>query len=154
MTTIETEKRGWEPMNDIRKPRRIGRSILAVLMGIVAGVAVTLATDFVLHAIHLFPPWDQRVPDGLLALATAYRTVYSVGASYLTARLAPYSPMKHALVGGLIGFIVSLAGAIATWNGGPQFQSHWYPVALTLLAIPCAWVGGMLHLRQTQTLTS
>lgn len=141
-------------MNDIRKPRRIGRSILAVLMGIVAGVAVTLATDFVLHAIHLFPPWDQRVPDGLLALATAYRTVYSVGASYLTARLAPYSPMKHALVGGLIGFIVSLAGAIATWNGGPQFQSHWYPVALTLLAIPCAWVGGMFHLRQTQTLTS
>ena len=154
MTIIETGKRGWEPMNDIRKPRRIGRSILAVLMGIVAGVAVTLATDFVLHAIHLFPPWDQRVPDGLLALATAYRTVYSVGASYLTARLAPYSPMKHALVGGLIGFIVSLAGAIATWNGGPQFQSHWYPVALVLLAIPCAWVGGMLHLRQTQTLTS
>ena len=57
-------------MNDIRKPRQIGRSVLAVLMGIVAGVAVTLATDFVLHAIHVFPAWDQRVPDGLLALAT------------------------------------------------------------------------------------
>src|ERR1700760_3997086 len=108
-------------MNDPHPPRQIGRSILAVLIGIVAGVAVTLATDFVLHAIHVFPAWDQRVPDGLLALATAYRTVYSIGASYLTARLAPYSLMKHALAGGVIGFIVSLAGAIATWNGGPQF---------------------------------
>ena len=141
-------------MNDPHPPRQIGRSILAVLSGIIAGVAVTLATDFVLHAIHVFPAWDQRVPDGLLALATAYRTVYSIGASYLTARLAPYSPMKHALAGGVIGFIVSLAGAIATWNGGPQFQAHWYPIALTLLALPCAWIGGMLRLKQTQALTS
>jgi hypothetical protein len=135
-------------MNESAKPRRVGKSIFAVLMGIIAGVALTLITDLVLHAIHVFPPWDQRVPDGLLALATAYRTVYSIGASYLTARLAPYSPLKHALVGGVIGFVVSLAGAIATWNGGPQFQAHWYPVALTLLAIPSAWVGGMIRVKQ------
>jgi hypothetical protein len=142
----------WKPMNDSRKQRQIGRSIFAVLMGIVAGVAVTIATDFVLHAIHVFPAWDQRVPDRLLALATAYRTVYSIGASYLTARLAPYSPMKHALVGGAIGFAVSLAGAIATWNGGPQFQAHWYPVALTLLALPSAWLGGTIRVKQMQGL--
>jgi hypothetical protein len=137
-------------MNDSPTPRRIGRSIFAVLAGIVVGVAATIATDVLLHAIHLFPAWDQRVPDGLLFLATAYRTVYSVGASYLTARLAPFSPMKHALAGGLIGFIVSLAGAIATWNSGPQFQTHWYPVALILLTFPCAWAGGMLRLRQLE----
>jgi hypothetical protein len=113
-------------------------------MGIIAGVVLTVATDLVLHAVHVFPAWDQRVPDRLLALATAYRTVYSIGGSYLTARLAPYSPVKHALVGGVIGFAVSLAGAIATWNAGPQFQSHWYPIALVLLALPCAWIGGML----------
>ena len=139
-------------MDDPAKPRQLGKSIMAVLKGIIAGVALTLITDFVLHAIHLFPPWDQRVPDGLLALATAYRTIYSIGASYLTARLAPYSPMKHALAGGVIGFLVSLAGVIATWNGGPQFQSHWYPIALTLLAIPCAWAGGMIRLKQSQTI--
>jgi hypothetical protein len=135
-------------MNESANPRRVGRSIFAVLTGIIAGVALTLITDLVLHAIHVFPPWDQRVPDGLLALATAYRTVYSIGASYLTARLAPYSPLKHALVGGAIGFVVSLAGAIATWNGGPQFQAHWYPVALTLLAIPSAWAGGMIRVKR------
>lgn len=140
-------------MKDSRKPRQVGKSVLAVLTGIVTGVAVTIATDVALHAIHLFPPWDQRVPDGLLALATAYRTVYSIGASYLTARLAPYSPLKHALVGGAIGFVVSLAGVVATWNGGPQYQAHWYPIALTLLAIPSAWVGGKIRVKQLQEQT-
>ena len=140
-------------MKDSRKPRQMGKSVLAVLTGIVTGVAVTIATDVALHAIHLFPPWDQRVPDGLLALATAYRTVYSIGASYLTARLAPSSPLKHALVGGAIGFVVSLAGVVATWNGGPQYQAHWYPIALTLLAIPSAWVGGKIRVKQLQEQT-
>src|SRR5438874_12639406 len=112
-------------MNESRAPRRMGRSILAVATGIVAGVAITLATDALLRAMHILPPLDQRVPDGLLLLATTYRTVYSVGASYLIARLAPYGPMKHALVAGVIGLMVNLAGTIATWNGGPQYQSHW-----------------------------
>ncbi len=110
-------------MNDLRPPRRIGRSIAALLIGMAAGIALTIATDFVLHAIHVFPPWDQRVPDGLLALATTYRTVYSIAGSYLIARLAPYKPMQHALVAGAIGTVVSLAGAVATWNGGPGLRA-------------------------------
>lgn len=137
-------------MNESKASRRTGRSILAVVIGIVAGVAVTLATDALLRAMHILPPLDQRVSDGLLALATTYRTVYSVGASYLTARLAPYRPMNHALAGGVIGLAVNLAGTIATWNGGPQYQSHWYPVALTLLALPCAWVGGLIRKKQME----
>jgi len=119
-----------------------------VLIGMAAAIAVTLATDFVLHAVGLFPPLGQRVPDRLLLLATAYRLVYGVAASYLTARLAPYRPMAHALVGGAFGFAASLAGAIATWNGGPAFEPHWYPVALVVLALPQAWAGGWLRVRQ------
>ena len=119
-----------------------------MLIGMAAAIAVTLATDFVLHAVGLFPPLGQRVPDRLLLLATAYRLVYGVAASYLTARLAPYRPMAHALVGGAFGFAASLAGAIATWNGGPAFEPHWYPVALVVLALPQAWAGGWLRVRQ------
>ena len=137
-------------MNDSRPPRRIGRSISALLIGMAAGIALTIATDFVLHAIHVFPPWDQRVPDGLLALATTYRTVYSIAGSYLIARLAPYKPMQHALVAGAIGTVVSLAGAVATWNGGPAYEPHWYPIALVVLALPCAWVGAMIYKKQQQ----
>ena len=140
-------------MNGSQAPRRIGRSILAVVIGIVAGVAVTLATDALLRAMHILPPLDQRVPDGLLLLATTYRTVYSVAASYLIARLAPSSPMRHALAGGLIGLVVNFAGTVATWNSGPQYQSHWYPVALTVLALPCAWIGGALREKQIDSQT-
>ena len=84
--------------------RRLGRSIAAVLIGMAVGVLVTVGTDFALHAAGLFPPWDQRVSNALLLLATGYRTIYSVAASYLTAYLAPYRPLAHALVGGAFGF--------------------------------------------------
>jgi hypothetical protein len=82
------------------------------------------------------------VSDGPLALATAYRAVFGVAGSYVAARLAPYRPMWHAMVAGFVGFIVSIAGAVVTWNRGPEFGPHWYPVALIVIALPCAWVGG------------
>jgi len=46
---------------------------------------------------------------------------------------------------GVVGVVVSSAGAVATWNGGPAFGPHWYPLALIALAMPCAWLGGKLH---------
>jgi hypothetical protein len=61
------------------------------------------------------------------------------------ARLAPDRPMQHALAGGVVGLIVSTAGAVVTWNKGPAFGPHWYPLALIVLAIPTAWMGGRLR---------
>jgi predicted acyltransferase len=136
-------------MNDARGPRRIGRSILAVLAGLVAGVVLSLGSDVILHAIHVFPAWGDPVDNGPLALATAYRAVYSVLAGYIAARLAPDRPVGHALVLGFVGLVISLIGAAATWNLGPAFEPHWYPVALVVLAIPCPWLGGKLFERNT-----
>ena len=137
-------------MSEPQAPRRIGRSILAVLVGMVVGVAITLATDEVLHKVGVFPPWGASMVgyDGALLLATIYRTVYGVLSSYITARLAPYRPMKHALIGGFIGLVASAAGAVTTWNKGPAFGPHWYPLALVVLALPAAWVGGLLRMKQ------
>ena len=86
--------------------------------------------------------------DGALLLATVYRTVYGVLGSYLTARLAPSRPMGHAMAGGAIGLAVSILGAAVTWNKGPAFGPHWYPLALVVLALPTAWVGGKLRVGQ------
>jgi hypothetical protein len=47
----------------------------------------------------------------------------------------------HALVLGVVGLALSTAGAVAMWNFGP----HWYPIALALTALPCAWLGGVLY---------
>jgi hypothetical protein len=140
-------------MSETNSPRRIGRSIGAVLAGLVVGIAITLVTDVVLHAIHVFPPWGASMVgfEGALLLATGYRTVYGVLSSYIIARLAPDRPMMHALVGGVIGLAVSILGAVATWNKGPAFGPHWYPLALVVLAMPQAWAGGKLRVMQLQT---
>jgi hypothetical protein len=137
-------------MSETHPQRRALRSIGAVLAGMVVAIALTLGTDELLHIIGVFPPWGQSMVgyDGALLLATAYRVVYSILASYITARLAPQRPMLHALVGGGIGFVVSVAGAVATWNGGPAFGPHWYPVALIFTALPSAWAGGKLRVMQ------
>jgi len=65
--------------------------------------------------------------------------------SYIAARLAPSRPMLHAVVLGILGFVVSVIGAILTWNHTAEFGPHWYPIALVILALPTAWVGGMLR---------
>jgi hypothetical protein len=141
-------------MSETNSPRRIGRSIWAVLAGMVVGIAITLVTDVVLHVIHVFPPWGASMVgfEGALLLATGYRTVYGVLSGYIIARLAPPDrPMMHALVGGVIGLAVSILGAVATWNKGPAFGPHWYPLALIVLAMPQAWAGGKLRVMQLDT---
>jgi hypothetical protein len=130
-------------MNETPPPSRTARSVGAVLAGIIVGVALTLATDAVLHATSIFPPIGQpAMRDSLFLLATAYRLVFSIVGSFITARLAPDRPMRHALIGGAIGVVVSIIGAVATWNHQPPLGPHWYPLALVVTALPCAWLGG------------
>jgi hypothetical protein len=135
-------------MNEVPTQRRIGRSILALLAGFVLVVVLTLVTDLVLHATGVYPPLGQPLSGGLLLLATGYRTVFGVAGSYLTARLAPYRPMQHALVGGMVGFVLSLMGLLTTWNRPDTVGAHWYPIALVILALPTAWVGGKIRIMQ------
>ncbi len=133
-------------MSDTPHSSRMLRSIGAVLAGLFAGAILSLGNDMVLHAIGVFPAWGQPMSEALFLLATAYRTVYSVAGCYLAARLAPDRPMQHAMALGVVGLVVSIVGAVATWNR--ELGPHWYPLALVALAIPCAWVGGRLRLMQ------
>ena len=103
-----------------------------------------------MHATGVYPPWFHYMPDSLFLLATAYRIVYSILGSYLTARLAPDRPMLHALILGVVGVLLSIAGALSTWNKGPEFGPKWYPITLIVIAIPLAWVGGKLRVKQAQ----
>lgn len=119
--------------------------MVALLAPFPVVVVLSLGTDLVLHRTGVFPAWGQAMSDALFLLATLYRTVYGVLGSYLTARLAPNRPMGHALTGGVIGQVLSIVGAVTTWNKGPEFGPHWYPLALVVTAMPCAWVGGKLY---------
>ena len=126
------------------QPRRLLRSTGAVLLGFVAVIVLSLGTDEVFHVLKVYPPWDQPMYDSRLCLlALSYRVVYAMLGSYIAARFAPRNPMHHAMALGVLGFVVSLAGAIATipMKLGPAL----YPISLVVTALPCAWLGGVLY---------
>ena len=121
------------------------KSIGAVLAGALTGIVLSIGTDMALRAAGVLPPLGQPAGDVPLLLATAYRTVYGVAGAYIAARLAPQRPMMHALVLGVLGLAATIAGAAVTWNKGPAFGPHWYPLALVALAMPQSWAGGKLR---------
>ena len=53
--------------------------------------------------------------------------------------------MWHAMALGVIGFVISLIGAAVTWNAQPPVGPHWYALAVAVISILCAWIGGKLR---------
>ncbi len=131
------------------EPRRMARSVLAILAGFVTVFVLSLATDQVFHVLKVYPPWGQPMYDtGLLTLALAYRCLYAVLGSWIAARLAPRAPMRHAMILGWIGLVFAIAGAVATIFFMPvKLGPSWYPIALVITTLPCAWLGGWLFVR-------
>jgi hypothetical protein len=137
---------GTLSLDRTRRPRRTLRRAGAVLAGLLAIVVLSTAADAVLHATGVYPPFPEIMADGLFLLATAYRIVFGVAGSWLTARLAPDHPMRHALALAGIGTALSIAGAAAMWQYGPA----WYSLAIIAISFPCAWLGGRLHAAQSR----
>jgi hypothetical protein len=135
-------------MSDSNHPRNVKRSIGAVLAGFAAVFVLSMGTDMVLHAAGVYPPWGLVMSERLFLLATAYRIVYGLVGGYVTARLAPSRPMRHAIILGSIGTVVGLAATAATWSKGPEFGPKWYALAIAAIALPCSWAGGLMAARR------
>jgi hypothetical protein len=95
--------------------------------------------------LEVYPPWGEPMPQPELnLLALTYRIVITIGAAWLTARLAPHrsaaSDWRHVWVFGAIGLVLGTIGAITMIpkNFGPA----WYPILLAASSLPCAWLGG------------
>ena len=130
------------------RPRQQWRRTGAVLAGFLTLAALSLGTDELLHVLRVYPPWGPLRSPGLNALALSYRLVYGVAGGYVTARLAPYAPMHHAVILGIVGSVLSAVGAIVTipLNLGPA----WYPLALVITALPTSAAGGVLYSKQSR----
>ena len=125
-----------------------GKSIWAVVAGVLVIVIVTTLVDILLHVVGVYPPMEQPLDDRLALMATLYRIIIAIGGAWLTAKLAPQKPMKHAIILGCVGTLLGLIGVVTTWNKG--MGPHWYPIALMVLAIPQCWVGGKLYTMRAQ----
>jgi len=124
-------------------------SLGAVVAGFLVTALASTVTDAVLHAVHVFPPAPQRMSNELFVLASAYRAVFTVAGGYVTARLAPDWPLRHAWVLAGIGLVAGLAGIGAYFAmGGEAVGPIWYAVSLPIQAIPCVWLGGWLAARR------
>lgn len=114
-----------------------------MVVGWVALVGLSLGTDHLLQQAHVLPGWGQPVWNPWLnLLALGYRCAFTVLGCHLAARLAGRGPMLHALLLGILSFLLSLLGVAATVQ--THFGPTWYPVALAAATLPCAWLGGRL----------
>jgi len=130
------------------RPRTLGRSILALFIGFVAVVALSLGADEVLHLLKVYPPWGEPMyQPALNLLALSYRTVFTVVGGYLTARAAPHSPMRHVLIGAGIGLVLGVAGVVAAASIG-GLGPMWYPVAIAVTGPPSNLLGGAIYVRR------
>jgi hypothetical protein len=117
--------------------KNLFKSIGSVLTGFLAIVILSVGTDTILEQGGVLPE-GALFDTGLLLLALMYRSLYSVIGAYITARLAPNQPMRHALALGVLGIVVSSLGTLAARDLGPT----WYGFALVLVSLPLAWLGG------------
>jgi hypothetical protein len=118
------------------------KSIWAVLAGMILIVILSVVTDLILESAGVFPPQDQYalyVP-WMHGLALIYRCLYGVAGGYLTASLSPANPVRHSVILGIIGTLVSIMGMVVMWG----MSANWYPIALVITALPTTWLGAKL----------
>lgn len=123
------------------------KSIGAILAGMVVGAVLSVATDFGFEKTGIFPSPDQGLFIWwMLLLALIYRGAYNILSGYITAKLAPVNPLKHAIILGIIGVVVTILGSAANW----EKSAAWYPIALILITLPCTWLGGYCEVRRKE----
>lgn len=123
------------------------RSVGAVTAGFVVIFVLATGIDLGLRAAlpSMYGPAGRVDDAGLLVLTLAYVFTVATFGCWLTARLAPSHPRRHAMVLGVLGLAFNGAGTMAMWDTAPA----WYHVAALLLVLPAAWLGGMIRERQT-----
>jgi hypothetical protein len=135
-------------MTETNQSRRIARRIGAVVAGLLVVVILDVGIDVLMHATGIYPPWFRPMRTSLWLLAIAYRICDGIAGGYVVGWLAPDRPVQHALLLGALGLVLSSLGFIATLRKGPEFGPKWYPLALVVIAVPSALIGGLLRQRQ------
>ena len=128
------------------------RSVWAVLAGFILIGILSFGTDAIMRAMS---PWafdELGAPTNMpiLLVSMLYSAVYGVVGCYVAARLAPSSPMKHALILGVIGVLMTGIMNYTLWGHVPA----WWSIGNVLVVLPLAWLGGRLRENEIAARTS
>lgn len=124
------------------------RSIAAIVAGVLAILFAAKIVDVTLFSLHVYrgTTFDERT--ALIALS--HRVVLTIAGGWLTARLAPGKPIRHALILGAVNTALNLFGT-ADWD--QNYGPIWFPLSLAVSAIPACWLGGLLWVRSRRPAT-
>lgn len=123
--------------------KSIWKSIGAVMAGFLLGAVLSIGADIVFSSAGLMNMENFKdTSPGIIFVVIVYRFIFNVCGCYLTAKLAPNKPMKHALIIGVIGTIVAILGSAAMWDQAVA----WYNISVILISIPSAWLGAKLFM--------
>lgn len=119
------------------------RSILAVVTGFLLIALLSFGTDYAIRAAmpDLFNGEGRTTSLTVLVLTIGYVGLYATIGCYLTARMAPHHPMRHALVLGALGLVFNVIGTWVAWSTAPV----WYHAVSLGLVMVWAWTGGRMR---------
>ncbi|MFC3559479.1 hypothetical protein [Pedobacter jamesrossensis] len=125
--------------------KTILKSIGAILAGIVLAAMLSIGADFLFDKLGIMSMENfKQTSLSIIILIVVYRFIFNVVGCYLTAKLAPNKPMKHVIIIGIIGTIFSIFGSFVMWDKAIPF----YNIAIILISLPSAWLGGQLFLKK------
>ena len=125
--------------------KTIWKSIGAILAGFLIGAILSVGTDLLLNAAGILnmESFKENSP-GIIFMVIVYRLIYNIFGCYVTAKLAPTKPMKHALIIGFAGTVFAILGSAAMWDQAVA----WYNISVILISLPAAWMGAKLAIAQ------
>jgi len=122
------------------------KSILYVLAGTVTWTVLWLTSNSLLMTLvpGAFREDGSTSRPDILFIILALSVIFSVGAGFVTGRLARGREMRHALALGILQLAIGIFVQLQFWDVMPI----WYHLTFLALLIPGNLLGGRLCLRR------
>ena len=123
------------------------KSIGAVLAGFITFSILSGVASAILVSIGVYPNGKLPLHGSLLVIIGILggQAIFNMVSCFVTAKLAPFKPMRHVLIFGTLGALLNLLTALGMMKDAASF---WFFLALAVLSLSVAWLSGKLYTTQ------